>query len=423
MDYVVVVSLIHVLVGVGLFLYFGGVFPSAPGLFALGSVFFLGIPPLWMKAAGYANFGQLSILASGIACSSMMTVVGVAGLVGGGQWSHRRIPVVVQGTPLKWGLVLSFTGVTLGMLLELIGPSSLAGAIHYVTVVAGCALAVLSFASKRHLVSILACATTLTSLVAFFMFHFHGFGRLVLVSLGMSGVLLVSQVWRSRSLKALVLVMAVPFLMYAGSIRSSVPDAVGFVHLLDPTVGLGSLLAPYYTFEEIVAGFGHFEGPPQLEYQWGRTMLASILFWVPRELWPTKPFGLGYQLTLWFRPHLAPAGHSMAASYLGELFLNFGVFGVLAGPFLLGYVLGRWDRLIHRLFYRSQPFTFIRYWQLVSITLLVTGLFDYVWGSTFTFAARTGFRMMIWLPIGIAYKLLRQAGFIRLVSREVQRPI
>jgi hypothetical protein len=74
------------------------------------------------------------------------------------------------------------------------------------------------------------------------------------------------------------------------------------------------------------------------DYRLGATFEDLLWFYIPRQWWPDKPVSFGYS----FAPEFFP-GASLTASYapsmVGELYLNFGVIGVVFGFYLFGIVL------------------------------------------------------------------------------------
>lgn len=72
---------------------------------------------------------------------------------------------------------------------------------------------------------------------------------------------------------------------------------------------------------------------------WGRQALGVVAFWVPRSTWPGKPLDTGILLAQY-------RGYSftnLSAPIWAELLLNFGFFGVLAGFFLIGVWVRKFD--------------------------------------------------------------------------------
>jgi Putative O-antigen polymerase len=74
------------------------------------------------------------------------------------------------------------------------------------------------------------------------------------------------------------------------------------------------------------------------DYRLGSTLDDLLWFYVPRQWWPDKPVSFGYGFAAEFFP-----GGSQTASYtpsmVGELYLDFGVLGVIFGFYLFGLVL------------------------------------------------------------------------------------
>jgi oligosaccharide repeat unit polymerase len=74
------------------------------------------------------------------------------------------------------------------------------------------------------------------------------------------------------------------------------------------------------------------------DYRLGSTFEDVLWFYVPRQLWPTKPVSFGYS----FGPEFFPGSNatlSYTPSMVGELYLNFGLIGVVGGFYLFGIVL------------------------------------------------------------------------------------
>jgi hypothetical protein len=112
-----------------------------------------------------------------------------------------------------------------------------------------------------------------------------------------------------------------------GVIHDSVEVKYDKVDLTDPR--LITAFSIYKDYEVIIAGF-----PDKVDFQNGRSLVPIALGWVPRSLWPSKPF-----------PFTSVANKIMglrqeevtiAASLPGEGYGNFGV----AGGFLWGMAMG-----------------------------------------------------------------------------------
>jgi hypothetical protein len=74
------------------------------------------------------------------------------------------------------------------------------------------------------------------------------------------------------------------------------------------------------------------------DYRLGSTFEDLLWFYIPRQWWSDKPVSFGYE----FAPEFFP-GASLLASYapsmVGELYLNFSLFGVVFGFYLFGVIL------------------------------------------------------------------------------------
>ncbi|MBI5170004.1 MAG: oligosaccharide repeat unit polymerase [Candidatus Eisenbacteria bacterium] len=77
-----------------------------------------------------------------------------------------------------------------------------------------------------------------------------------------------------------------------------------------------------------------------LPFQWGHSLLDLFTFWIPRLLWPSKPLSFGLAFPAAYMPDMHWGNMTYASCSLpGELYLNFHVFGVVAGCALLGMAM------------------------------------------------------------------------------------
>jgi hypothetical protein len=102
---------------------------------------------------------------------------------------------------------------------------------------------------------------------------------------------------------------------------------------------------PAYFYE------GHFDGFENLCHAisfvasegiaWGEQLLGAVLFWMPREWWPTKPIGSGTYIASTYLANYYQVSHvNVAAPLVQEAFLNFHLPGVIFVFFVLGYAAG-----------------------------------------------------------------------------------
>lgn len=412
-SYVLIVSTLHVILGLRLFLHRGGVLLTALGSYGLASAVFLGLPPLWTYLAGVHSIDALDVMVSGISFS----VLAITDLVSGSIRRRQRtiapdrmtMPMIKfsDGALLR---TLSHSAVLLmiGLAIKAVEVPLIGRDMIYVSSLFAGLVAITAIRDRKWPLATISSILTLAIVTVFLRVHFSGFGRLNVATLGICFVFLACLIWRSRWIKVVPLLLSGPLLVVAAQIRSNAVITRRSL-LGNPFEGLGSMLAPYFTLREVLTRFGMPGSLSRFEFQWGKTLLASVLFWVPRSLWPSKPPGLGFQYTLWFRPDLASVGHSMVASYLSEPYVNFGILGLVTAPLVLGTVLGLIDRAVYQLSSGPRSLDTRYCWKGVSIAVVVAGTADYVWGSSFTVFTRVGSRLIILITIAAIRLLLKQA--------------
>ncbi|MCX6983443.1 MAG: oligosaccharide repeat unit polymerase [Lentisphaerae bacterium] len=130
--------------------------------------------------------------------------------------------------------------------------------------------------------------------------------------------------------------LALAFFVYVGLARAESLNANSGVRSL-----FISELTPWSAYREIKANI------EQLGYQYGNTIFPSLLLKViPRGLWPDKPYNSsGYFMTM-LHPDQFQAGYALPPTYMGDLYLNFGLPGMLVGIVLLGAFTGRIDGIV-----------------------------------------------------------------------------
>lgn len=84
------------------------------------------------------------------------------------------------------------------------------------------------------------------------------------------------------------------------------------------------------------------EVPRRLPYQLGTTLLLWMVAPIPRTLWVNKPeTSIGRPIAdyIYQKRDKTTAGGGVSPGFIGELYLNFSYFGVIAGMFMFGYLL------------------------------------------------------------------------------------
>jgi len=75
---------------------------------------------------------------------------------------------------------------------------------------------------------------------------------------------------------------------------------------------------------------------PDYDYGYGMSYLKLLFLFVPRSIWPDKPENITWISTRLFRPEQLDLGVSYNPTILGEMYYNFGIFGVISLCFLFG---------------------------------------------------------------------------------------
>jgi oligosaccharide repeat unit polymerase len=95
-----------------------------------------------------------------------------------------------------------------------------------------------------------------------------------------------------------------------------------------------------------------------LDYEWGRTYLTQVVNPIPRYLWPGKPVSDAGLLLAISRGEVSPetgeAYLTRSPGLIGEMYWNFGIFGVIGLSLLGGYLTRAWDRILE-----VQPRSFV----------------------------------------------------------------
>jgi hypothetical protein len=135
---------------------------------------------------------------------------------------------------------------------------------------------------------------------------------------------------------------------------------------------------------------GHFDSYQslarvvQVDYvTYGYQILGTIFFFIPRQLWPTKPIGSGAEIANLLNYSFT----NVSMNYYGEGYINFGYFGIIIFAIILAIIFSQLDRKFrhevneHRLlaYYVLLPFVYIlmRGDLNVAISLLISFLVSY----------------------------------------------
>lgn len=243
--------------------------------------------------------------------------------------------------------------------------------------------------------------------VVWIQLEFEGGGRLTLAGMGIASLLAWNLV-RPRRIQKVAVVLAIPvFLIFSGLNRVDKDGGrqVSGRSVLASGEGLSSMYGPLDTWTELVTidqvRLEHTRAGP-IGPRYGQTFLNTLFLPIPRSVWEHKPLGFGAELTRILRPSLLrekriSEEHSMAALITGEFYVNFGLFGLVLLPLVMGAFLAVLDRAHLRLA-RSGLRTSDDWWRATILVCLVTSLGDLFWVGSFTFMARGGMAaIMAWI--------------------------
>lgn len=235
-------------------------------------------------------------------------------------------------------------------------------------------------------------------LVGYFSAYFDGGGRLIVATLLYTLAAILGFWFPKIAVKRAILFGMIPAVMFFGYIRSKTGD---FKDVLVAADGLESVFGPYQicasVFEHVDLGVMPLQNFAPLK--------STLFFWVPRFLWQDKPVGFGFELTKHFHPELMFQEHSMAATYLGEMYASFGWLAVVVGFLVL--VLGiTWADLFMARLYVLDSGDKAFLMRMVILAVLSAGVFDYVWVGSFTFFSRNVLRLfLLFVLAGVIWAL------------------
>ncbi len=94
--------------------------------------------------------------------------------------------------------------------------------------------------------------------------------------------------------------------------------------------------------------------PRHRPYRYGETMFVELINPIPRFLWESKPLGFGIEYAAWHGEDALAGGPTLSPGIIGEMYLNFGILGIVLLSAAGGAVCRAWDRLGPQ-FTRSLP--------------------------------------------------------------------
>ena len=143
----------------------------------------------------------------------------------------------------------------------------------------------------------------------------------------------------------------------------------GAMQLLQGTAQNYSDTILYFDYFSNTALFLHHFN--EFGYTWGTTMLGDLWYYVPRALYPAKPFVYGgISIMEHFSPGQAALGATAGTLSWAEAYLDFGVSGVLAEGILTGFIV----KAAYEIFRKSNKCIYFLFFAQVGL-LFATGVF------------------------------------------------
>ena len=180
--------------------------------------------------------------------------------------------------------------------------------------------------------------------------------------------------------------VAPPPIIKLPSQRAVLTESIGMLRIRKVWLSALSEFVALDSFVTIISA-----GPSQFPFRFGKTYLDSVLFLVPRKIWPDKPRAYGYEVG----QYLQKVDNNLPPGYLGELYVNFHLPGILGGMYLMGLLL-RWA---HASILGGDPLAVTVYAVIAPYLLIFMGR-SIIGGGTLVF-------ILIGLMLPIAYYLRR----------------
>jgi hypothetical protein len=129
--------------------------------------------------------------------------------------------------------------------------------------------------------------------------------------------------------------------------------------------------------------------PDYINYDYGYTYSQFFFLWIPRSIWPEKPYRSEWGIINDIYSMLGFAhGRGPGVTMLGMYYMHLGIIGVLIGMYITGIVLG-----------------FLEYWRKQNpdnCFILICYLLFFSIGTT----AMLGSGILYWLPVLLPFKIL-----------------
>ena len=156
-----------------------------------------------------------------------------------------------------------------------------------------------------------------------------------------------------------------------------------------------SAIGPYRLASDFI---GHYDSTGMDFEGFVDQIIFTIFSFVPRDWWPEKPFGFGFQYVIDnMSASYVDAGHSIASTLVGDHIYYLGWFGVLSG-FLIICLIAYSCRVA----YSS------RYFHGFVHVIFAANMMVLVWGGMTSFSARIVFPLIGISPFVFSIAIFRQ---------------
>lgn len=126
-------------------------------------------------------------------------------------------------------------------------------------------------------------------------------------------------------------------------------------------------------------------------FSYGYQLLGALLFFIPRSLWPNKPIGTGATVISGLNQFYFT---NVSAPLIGEVYINFGLFGILIIGFILGMLIYRADNAYWN---KTNKYSYIRlFYPFLMLMFFFIERGDLLSSGSYTFA--------MWLFSWLMYK-------------------
>lgn len=214
----------------------------------------------------------------------------------------------------------------------------------------------------------------------YFIFLWGGNGRTVTFGMLITAFIYFALVHDIKLNKLLLVVLPV-----LGSIGLVSRKEFNFSYDIEEVLG-DSAVGPYRLASTFIddykyKGFDFFGFLDQI--------IFTFFSFIPRDIWPSKPYGFGYEYVVKnMDQSLEDAGHSIASTLIGDHIYYLGWWGILSS-LLMVYCVARFSRYLNNM----------KTFQGAVLVLISSNMMVFVWGGMTSFSARIIFPLIVITPI------------------------